>query len=73
MALGFLQRKPDSGLGNIRSSPSAPGSPSRAAPTAPASVARFHRTYTLAPVAQNAVAASPSGAIDRYASVIHPP
>jgi rod shape determining protein RodA len=25
MALGFLQRKPDSGLGNIRSSPSAPG------------------------------------------------
>ena len=25
MALNFLQRKPDSGLGNIRSSPSAPG------------------------------------------------
>jgi rod shape determining protein RodA len=25
VALGFLQRKPDSGLGNIRSSPSAPG------------------------------------------------
>ena len=25
MALSFLQRKPDSGLGNIRSSPSAPG------------------------------------------------